>query len=83
MRVSRHLHALTTLHFRSEPAVSKEWVCMGGEVCTRAELDVMMMMMMMMVMVMMVINVSVLAIRRAVVVLPDTIKLNALVCLRN
>jgi len=75
MRVSRHLHAPTTLHFGLEAAVSKQWNCIGVWVCTRADLHVMMMMMM--------INVSVLAIRRSLVVLPETIKLNVLVCLRN
>jgi hypothetical protein len=73
MRVSRQLHAPTALHLGSEPAVSKQWNCIGGWVCTRAELDVMMMVM---------INVCVLAIRRAVVVLPETIKVSALGCLR-
>jgi hypothetical protein len=81
MRVSRHLYAPTTLHFRSEQALSKQRKCIGGWVCTRAELDVMMMMMMMIMMMM--INLSVLAIRRAVVVLPETIKLNALLYLRS
>jgi len=73
IRVSRQLHAPTSLHFGSEPAVSKQWNCIGGCVFTRAELDVMMMVM---------INVSVLSIRRAVVVLPETIKVSALGCLR-